>query len=178
MSKNNPKISTPEQRDEDRLIGVLDELRSQRSLLEQISLDQRKTRKLLQKLKGYNMALPEIIENAVKTEIEEGNKLQVEVGILGAQVAELKAIIARTPTPGVGEIIVNLEELTARISSINPTPVSDAIVAEVISNEAIETPVEVQEAPPVAVDVIQSEPVVTEALDAIVAFDEAESDAE
>lgn len=176
MSKNNPKISTPEQRDEDRLIGVLDELRSQRSLLEQISLDQRKTRKLLQKLKGYNMALPDIIENAVKVEIEEGMKVQAAAAALQSELDALKAVHASTPTPGVGEIIVNLEELTTRIASINPTPVSDAIVSEVVSNEAIETPVEVQEAPPVAVDVIQSEPVVTEALDAIVAYDEADAE--
>jgi Spy/CpxP family protein refolding chaperone len=50
----------------------LQELRSQRSLLEAIALDQRKIRKLLAKLQVYSMALPELIETAVATEIEEG----------------------------------------------------------------------------------------------------------
>jgi hypothetical protein len=48
----------------------LQELRSQRSLLEAIALDQRKIRKLLAKLQVYNMALPDLIETAAVTNTE------------------------------------------------------------------------------------------------------------
>jgi hypothetical protein len=149
----------------------LQELRSQRSLLEAIALDQRKIRKLLAKLQVYSMALPELIETAVATEIEEGLKLQSANTELKAALEALQALHDATPTPGVGEAIVNLQEIADRIATINPTPVSDAIVTEAIANTEIPTPDAVEAAPEVAPEVIQEPAVVEAALEAIVDFD-------
>ena len=120
------------------------------------------------------MALPEIIETAVATEIEEGMKLQSLNAELKQKLDELQALHDATPTPGVGEAIVNLKELQERIAAINPTPVSDAIVSEVVVNTEITTPEVVEAAPEVAPEVIQEPAVVEAALEAIVESDSAE----
>jgi hypothetical protein len=126
---------------------------------------------VVKKLERYNMALPEIVESAIATEVAEGMKVVEANQALQAKVAELEALLAGTPTPGVGQAIVDIKELADRIASINPTPVSDAIVTEVINNPEIETPAIVESAPEVAPEVIQEPAVVEAALEALVSSD-------
>ncbi|MGL5061426.1 MAG: hypothetical protein ACRC62_15745 [Microcoleus sp.] len=83
--------------------------------------------------------------------------LEAENPALKAEIAALKADLADA------DIAANA------IADINPTPVSDGIVTEVVENPAIETPAIVEDAPAVAPEVIQEVPVVEAAVDAIVA---------
>jgi len=127
----------------------------------------------LTKLERYSMTLPSVVETAIAAEIEEGLKLQSTITELKTKVAQLEQLLAETPTPGVGEAIVNIQELVDQIAAVNPTPVSDAIVSEVVSNPEIPTPAVVETAPEVAPEVIQEPAVVEAAVEAIVATDEA-----
>lgn len=146
------------------LVAEIREIKSQTCLIS--SIEQK-----LKKLEVYNMALPDVIQAAVSVEIEEGLKLQATITSLNEEIAKLKEIQANTPTPGVGQAIVSLEELATAIAAINPTPVSDAVVAEVVTNTEIETPAVVEAAPAVSTEVIQAPEVVDAAIDAIVESD-------
>jgi hypothetical protein len=118
------------------------------------------------------MALPDIIKAAIATEIQEGNKLVELIATQKAKIDELTALLATRPELDTEtQAIVTIAELNEAIAAINPTPVSDEIVTEVIDNPEIPTPDVVETAPEVAPETVQTSDVVEAAVDAIVAMD-------
>jgi hypothetical protein len=115
-----------------------------------------------------DMALPEVIQTALAVEIEEAMKLQESIKTLNAEIARLEAIQASTPTPQVGEAIVNLQELSTAISSIVAAPVASAVVEEVIENPSIDTPAVVEAAPEILPETVPTAEVVEAAMEALV----------
>lgn len=133
----------------------------------------------LRKLEGILMTLAEKIKALVAVETEEGKKLQeanakLSTALTGAneKIAQLEAIAGTVP--GLQEQIDGLKAELAEasiaadaIAEINPTPVADGVVEEVIDNPDIETPPVVEEAPAPAPEVILPVEVVEAAIDAL-----------
>jgi hypothetical protein len=131
------------------------------------------------------MLLPESIAAAILAETEQGKSLQTELSNLklalaakDAAIEELKALVLEGAasqvalTAKISELeanAVDLVELERRISEINPSPVSDAVVAEVQINEDIDTPDDVDSVV-VAPETVQPEAVVSSAIDAVNAY--------
>jgi hypothetical protein len=131
------------------------------------------------------MLLPESITAAILAETEQGKSLQTELSNLklalaakDAAIEELKALVSEGAasqvalTAKISELeanAVDLVELERRISEINPSPVSDAVVAEVQINEDIDTPDDVDSVV-VAPETVQPEAVVSSAIDAVNAY--------
>jgi hypothetical protein len=139
--------------------------------------------RLVKKGQKITMTLPQLIQDAIALETAEGQKREELIVQLQAGRAQDQAAIAAltvelaAPDPDVASLkakVAELEasalsanEIVAAIAGINNSPVSDAVVTEVISNPEIETPAIVEAAPPVADDVVPSPEVVAAALEAV-----------
>lgn len=110
------------------------------------------------------MALLELFKAALSEERSEGQKLQEAIDRLSTEVADLK-----TKIPGQGETVVAIQELLEEIKSINPTPVGDAVIEEVQTNEAITTPPLVESAPEPTTEAIPESAVLDDAVGAVFA---------
>lgn len=119
-----------------------------------------------------NMALPQWFVDALVIESNEGKALQKQIADLQALQASDKALIEELKplaesVPALLQKIaeleanfINREEAIAAISEINPSPVGDAAVTEVVENPEIPTPEIIEQAPDVAPEVVQDAEVV------------------
>jgi hypothetical protein len=139
--------------------------------------------RLIKKGQKTVMALPQLIQDAIALETAEGLKREELISQLqaskvqdAATIAALSDQIAAGVTDAaalqatIAELqasALNADEIIAAIAGINNSPVSDAVVTEVITNPEIETPAIVEAAPPVADDVVQAPEVVAAALEAV-----------
>jgi hypothetical protein len=145
-----------------------------------------------------NMALPGWFTDALAEESAQGQALQAQItrltelrvadqatlAIQAEKINELTAMTAGmadlqarvTELSAQNETLqanaINREEAEAAIAAINPSPVGDAVVTEVIDNPDVETPDVVESAPEVAPEVVQSPEVVVAAAEALGAIDE------
>lgn len=144
-------------------------------------------RDTLTDIKESIMAIPEVIRDAIRTEIEEGKKylelienLKALMAQKDALIAELQALLSgkeselesvkaqlEAKIEELAQNAIDTAELVEAIAAINPTPVSDAVVEEVVENPEIPTPPIVEDAPPTDTGVVQDPEVVDSALDAI-----------
>jgi hypothetical protein len=139
--------------------------------------------RLIKKGQKTVMALPQLIQDAIALETAEGLKREELISQLqdskaqdAATIAALSDQIAAGVTDAaalqatIAELqasALNADEIIAAIAGINNSPVSDAVVTEVITNPEIETPAIVEAAPSVADDVVQAPEVVAAALEAV-----------
>lgn len=135
--------------------------------------------KRLENIEEIMSILADKIKSLVAVETAEGAVLIAKVAELTAaleaangRVAGLEAIAATVPglqaeLDGLKADLAAADEAAAAISDINPTPVSDGIIDEVIENPEIPTPPVVEEAPAPEPEIIPETPVVDAAIDAL-----------
>jgi hypothetical protein len=123
--------------------------------------------------------LAEKLKSLIAVETEEGAVLVAKVAELTAALSSATATIAvlepmaasvpamQTELDSLKADLAAADEAASAISEINPTPVADGIIDEVITNPEIPTPPVVEEAPAPAPDVIPETPVVEAAVDAL-----------
>jgi chromosome segregation ATPase len=140
---------------------------------------QKRTEDKLESLEKIMSALADKIKALVAVETQEGKKLQEANTALTASLASanekivaLEALAATVPElsaqlEGLKADMAAADEAASTIASINPTPVSDGVVEEVIENPEIPTPPVVEEAPAPTPEVIPDVPVVESAIDAL-----------
>lgn len=88
------------------------------------------------------------------------------------RIAELELLAATVPglqqqLTGLQSDLASAEEAADAIANINPTPVSDGVIEEVIENPEVPTPPVVEEAPIPTDETIPATPVVEAAIDAL-----------
>lgn len=169
-----------EQAFEEWLGGKLDTIFDALNLL---GRSQKRSENRLESLERIMSILADKIRTLIAVETEEGKKLQEANTALAASLASanerilaLEALAASVPElsaqlEGLKADLAAADEAASEIASINPTPVSDGVVEEVINNPDIPTPPVVEDAPTPEPDMIP-DPVVVES--AIAALDEVE----
>jgi chromosome segregation ATPase len=140
---------------------------------------QKRTENRLESLEKIMSALADKIRALIAVETEEGKKLQDANTALAASLASanekivaLEALAATVPElsaqlEGLKADLAAADEAASEIASINPTPVSDGVIEEVINNPDIPTPPVVEDAPTPTPEVIPDPVVVEAAIDAL-----------
>jgi chromosome segregation ATPase len=140
---------------------------------------QKRTENKLESLEKIMSALADKIRALIAVETEEGKKLQdaniqltASLASANEKIVALEALAASVPElsaqlEGLKADLAAADEAASEIANINPTPVSDGIVEEVIENPEIPTPPVVEEAPAPTPEVIPDVPVVEAAIDAL-----------
>jgi hypothetical protein len=150
-------------------------------------------RKILRSQGGTVMSIPKLILDAIKNEEaevaavlqEQSEKFATEKAAQDQTIADLKALLEATTIDGTAAAAkiaeleasqANMQDIADAIDGIHKSPVTDAVITEVINNPAIETPQVVVDAPAVAPEVVQDPAVVQAAVDAIAQADAAEDE--
>jgi predicted nuclease with TOPRIM domain len=166
----------------DRLLGrllfqIFDEWLSEKSDVIRAQLKQ--INDTLEKNEEIMSALAEKIKALIAVETAEGQALQDANTALAASLAAANEKIAalESAASAIPELSAQIEALKAdmaladeaanAIANINPTPVADGIIEEVVENPDVSTPPVVEEAPAPAPEAIPDVPVVEAAVDAL-----------
>jgi hypothetical protein len=158
----------------ERIVAIIAE-EANTDLLDKLDL----TDKRLENIEAIMSILADKIKALVAVETEEGAVLVAKVAELTAALSSATATIAvlepmaasvpamQAELDSLKADLASADEAAATIAGINPTPVADGVIDEVVENPEIVTPPVVEEAPTPTTETIPETPVVDAAIDAL-----------
>lgn len=139
----------------------------------------RKLNKRLKNIEETMGILADKIKSLIAVETAEGAvlvqanaDLKVALEAAKVRIAELEALAATVPElqtiiDSLKADLASADEAAATIAGINPTPIADGVVVEVVENPEIPTPAVVVDAPAPTIETIPETVVVEAAIDAL-----------